>query len=382
MKRQFICIVAAALALASCNGKKASIDLRLEGAAERDVVLSVLNINKVEVADTLKTNASGKASAKFELPYQSPNFYYLSYNGIQLASLLLSPGDHVKVEVDTNGRNLKVKGSKESELLQQINREIDKSQKSFDSLSVQMIACSEIGDVESVQRIRYELGKLYVAQKQAAVKHLVNHPYSFTNIRNLYRHFNENFPMFSELTDGVYFKQLADSLKVEYPQSPYVKVLEKEASAYFNGMELSYRMKETPQALFPELSITDTKSEVRNLTSLAGRPFILLFWEPSNNEQKMFNAELENIYNQFKGRGLEIYSVCITTDKAYWHSIVNRFPWINVCDGDGSASSSLRLYNVTKLPCLYLFNKKGEITAKDVFDKNGLAKAVSAICVE
>ena len=90
-----------------------------------------------------------------------------------------------------------------------------------------MIACSEIGDVESVQRIRYELGKLYVAQKQAAVKHLVTHPYSFTNIRNLYRQFNENFPMFAELTDGVYFKQLADSLKVEYPQSPYVKALEK-----------------------------------------------------------------------------------------------------------------------------------------------------------
>ena len=168
----------------------------------------------------------------------------------------------------------------------------------------------------------------------------------------------------------------------EYPQSPYVKALEKEASASFNEMELSYRMKETPQALFPELSITDTKSEVRSLNSLAGRPFILLFWDPSNNEQKMFNAELESIYNQFKGRGLEIYSVCVTTDKAYWHSIVNRFPWINVCDGDGSASSSLRLYNVTKLPCLYLFNKKGEITAKDVFDKNGLAKAVSAICVE
>ena len=96
----------------------------------------------------------------------------------------------------------------------------------------------------------------------------------------------------------------------------------------------------------------------------------------------MFNAELEQIYNQFKGRGLEIYSVCITTDKAFWNSIVNRFPWINVCDGEGTASPSLTTYNVTKLPTLFLFNKKGEITSKDVFDKSGLTKAVSSVCLE
>jgi len=382
MKRQLVCLLAAIALLSSCSSKKAGIDIKVPGVQERDLILSVLNINKVDVVDTLKTDASGKASLKFDLPYESPNFYYVSYNGVQLASLLLCPGDRAKIEVDTNGRNLKIKGSKESELLQTVNSQIEKGQKSFDSLSVQMIACSEIGDVESVKRLRYELGRLYVEQKQAAIKHLVTNPKSFTNIRNLYRQFNENFPMFAELTDGVYFKQLADSLKTVYPESPYVKALEKEAATSFNEMELTYRMKEVPQSLFPELAITDTKSKVQKLSSLAGKPFILLFWDPTNNEQKMFNAELEKVYNQFKGRGFEIYSVCITTDKAYWHSIVNRFPWINVCDGNGTSSTSLTLYNVTKLPALYLFNKKGEITAKDVFDNNGLVKAVSSVCLE
>ncbi len=381
MKKVLICL-AAALALCSCSGKKAGINIKVTGASESDLILSVLNINKVDVVDTLKTDAAGKASIKIDLPYQSPNFYYISYNGVQLASLLLSPGDRAKVEVDSNGKNLKVKGSKESELLQTVNAQIDKSQKSFDSLSVQMIACSEIGDVESVQRIRYELGRLYVSQKQAAIKHLVTNPHSFTNIRNLYRQFNENFPMFADITDGVYFKQLADSLKADYPLSPYVKALEKEAAAAFNEMELSNRIKDADQILYPEIAAPDTKSQIRRLSSLAGKPFILLFWDPSKNEQKMFNAELEQIYNQFKGRGLEIYSVCITSDKAYWNSIVSRFPWINVCDGMGVNSPALVAYNISTLPTLFIFNKKGEIAARDIFDKNGLTKAVSSVCLE
>ena len=377
-----VLFLAAALLLAACSGDKATLKLKVDGAANRDVVLSLLNVSKVEVVDTLKTDASGKASAKIDLPYKSPNFYYLNYNGIQIASLLLCPGDRVKVEADSNGRNVKISGSKECELLQEVDAAIAKGQKSFDSLSVQLIACNEIGDTESGKRLRYELGRLYVAQKQAAVKHLVQHPYSFTNLRNLYRQFNENFPLFSEITDGVYYRQLADSLQTLYPNSPYVAALDNDATALFNDMELSYRVKNAEQTSFPEIALPDNRANVRKLTELSGRPFILLFWDASDNTQKMFNAELEKIYSQFSGRGLEIYSVCITTDKAYWNSIVNRFGWINVCDGKGNASQSLVQYNVTKLPALFLFNKDGAIVGKDIFDNKGLVKAVSSVCLE
>lgn len=374
--------LAVLLSFCACSSDKASIKLKIDGAANRDVVLSILNVNKVDVVDTLKTDAAGKASAKIDLPYQSPNFYYLDYNGIRIASLLLAPGDKAKVEADSNGRSVKVSGSKESELLQSVDQTIAKSQKSFDSLSVQLIACNDIGDVESVKRIRVELGKLYVNQKQAAVKHLVKNPYSFTNLRNLYRQFNENFPLFSELTDGVYFRQLADSLQTVYPNSPYVAALDKEAISLFNEMDLSYRMKDANQINFPEIALPDTNAEIRSLTDLSGKPFLLIFWDPADNNQKMFNAELEKIYNQFKGRGLEIYSVCVGTDKAYWNSIVNRFPWINVCDGKGSATPGLVLYNVTKLPAMFIFNKNGEIVGKDIFDNKGLVTAVSSVCQE
>ena len=87
-----ILFLAALLAFAACSSDKASLKIKIDGAAQKDVVLSLLNVNKVEVVDTLKTDAAGKASAKLDLPYKSPNFYYLDYNGIRIASLLLCPG--------------------------------------------------------------------------------------------------------------------------------------------------------------------------------------------------------------------------------------------------------------------------------------------------
>ena len=380
MKRQLIWLSVALLGLFSCSKDKARIDINLKDAPGSELVVTTLNVNKRDVVDTVKTNKSGKASLKVVLPYASPNFYYISYKGNNLASLLVSPSDKVKVEVDTNGQNLSVSGSAESELLQKVNADITRSQYSFDSLTVLLLQLSDTDDGQRLKNIRTEMGRLYVKQKQKAIRHLIANPFSFTNLRYLYRQFNDNFPLFAELTDGVYYKQLADSLKTVYPKSPYVASLENDVQRFFNEMELSYRVSEAPQTVYPELALPDVNAEVQTLSSLLGHPFILLFWDQTDNTQKMFKAELESIYNQFSGRGLKIYSVGVTTDKTFWNSIVKRFSWINVCDGKGSLSASLKTYNVTKLPTLFVFDKEGRIVKKDVFDKAGLSSAVSSVC--
>lgn len=381
--KKILFILLSVLLIAGCGkSKKATLKLNVDNLQEGKLVVSILDISKMNVVDTLTTNKKGEASVKLDLPDDSPNFFYVSYNGVQIASLILAPGDKVKVFVDTLGKNLKISGSEESVLLQQVNSEIEKGQKQFDSLTVQLLACDQIGDTESSKRIRYELGRLYVNQKQGAVKHLVNNPFSFTNIPNLYRQFNANFPLFAQLEDGVYYKQLSDSLKSKYPESAYVKVLDKEVAEFYNQMELSGRFSNVKESSFPDIELPDNKAQMQKLSQLEGRPFMLLFWDPADNAQKMLNAEIETIYNQYKGKGFEIYSVCISTDKAFWNSITNRFPWINVCDGTGANCVALKTYNVTSLPSLFLFDKKGTIVSKNVFETARLSKAVSSVCQE
>ncbi len=61
---------------------------------------------------------------------------------------------------------------------------------------------------------------------------------------------------------------------------------------------------------------------------------------------------LKPVYDRFKGKGLAIYSVNIDTDKALWANIVKNqgLEWTSVCDGLGTASPVITMYNVKNLP--------------------------------
>ncbi len=369
----------AALMLTACGGgDRAIIKAEIEGLQNTQVELTMLNVGKVVMVDTLNTDKKGNVKFKVEVPYSSPNFYYLNYNGTLLASLIVAPGDNIRLSVDTLGRNLKIEGSAESELYRDINAEISKAQKKFDSLTVRLIDCNESGDAEGAGRIRLELGRLYVKEKQTAVRSIISNPYSFTNIMQLYRQFNENLPLFAQLSDGIYFSQVCDSLKPKYPDSPYIKALEREVAGFNNNLELSSRIEAASETAFPDIVMSDVNGNEQALSSLMGRPFILLFWSLSD-AQKMLNAELETVYNRFKDKGLQIYSVCVDTDKVSWAQIVKRLPWINVCDGAGSESVSVASYNVSHIPSMFLFDRSGSIAGKDIFDMDRLNAAVAKL---
>lgn len=375
-----LAVAATSLFLVSCGHKNtAVIKATIEGAAEKDVVVNILNVNRISVVDTVKTDKMGYFKYKVKLPYDSPNFYYLAYHGTTVASLLLVPGDKVKITVDTLGKTLKISGSEESILLGEVNDSIARSQKMFDSLTEQLIACDNIGDKENAERLRYELGHLYVKQKQASLKSILRHPYSFTNITLLYRQFNENLPLFAQLTDGIYFKQVCDSLKPKYPNSPYVKALQDEVTKFYNYMELNQKIENAGQTAFPDIAMPDIHSKIQHLNSLLGRPFMLLFWSPSDNSQKMLNAELVNLYNKYKAKGFQIYEVCVDPDKVTWASIVKNYPWINVCDGMGLSSTALSTYNISEIPAMFLFDKSGSIAGKNIFNMKNLDAAISKL---
>jgi len=383
MKRDFfkifISIIILTLFVNCTNKGGAKFRLEIDGASKKQVVLSFLDVNKLVTIDTLKTNKLGVVSKNVELPDNSPNFYYISYNGKNIATLLLSPGDNLEIKVDTLGENITVNGSKECELYLQIDKDFKKSQKEFDSLVTKLLEYQDLGDKVNQENISYELGRFYVREKREALKNIVSNPYSFTNVVLLYRQFSDNLPLFSALTDGVYFLKVADSLKTLYPNSLFVKALEKEANNLTKTMQMNERLKNLSEIPFPEISLPDIKANKQSLSSLFGRPFILLFWHSGDIAQKMFNAELKSIYEKYQGKKLEIYAVCVDTDKAYWASLISHLPWINVCDGLGENSAALVTYNITKLPSMFIFDKEGDVVDKDVYDLDKLDYIISKL---
>lgn len=380
--KKTIFLILTVVTLFSCGQKEnASIQLDVPGAGDKEIVLSKLLINKIEVIDTLKTNAQGSVKYKVKVGEKTPEFFYLSYNRKRLVSLILKGGDNVNITVDTLGKGLKINGSEESIRLVDIEKDVYCATVKFDSLSRELVAAIDIKDNEKADKIRYELGDLYVKQKRAAITGIMTNPYSFANLTLLYQQLNENLPLFASTNDLVYYKRVYDSLQLVYPNSAYVKSLKEEVTNYENAMVLNNKISQAEESAFPEIALPDTQSNIQKLSALYGKPFILLFWSSTNADQKMFNQDLKELYAKYHPKGLEIYQVSADMDKTLWATVVKEqeLPWINVCDGLGTASSTLSTYNVTQLPTMFVFDKSGNISARNIFDKQGLNAALSKL---
>lgn len=370
------------LSAVGCGTKDtAVVDINLSGAGSKEIIVSKLAVNQIKVVDTIKTNASGNGNVKIKIGDGSPNFYYLSYNRKKLVSLILKPGDKVKVVVDTLGNGLSVSGSDESVLLGKIEGDLLKATSKFDSLSVALANAVDAKEQEKAQSLRYELGKLYVKQKQGAIKSIISNPHSFTNITLLYQQFTENLPVFADSKDGLFVRRVYDSLQPLYPNSVYVKALKAEVDNLDNTLALQEKLESAGESTFPEILLPDVNSNKIALSSLTGRPFVLMFWSTQDVKQKIYNKDLDELYVKYKDAGLEIYQVCVDSDKTAWATAVKeqKLPWISVCDGLGVVSPAVTSYNVTAVPALFVFDKNGNITAKNVFEKSKLDAELAKI---
>ncbi len=180
MKKFFLTAIVAVAAFA-CSTDKASIKGIIEGTSKGDLVLKVLDINNQRVIDSIEIE-DGKFDYNLKLKDKTPNFYYLYYNERKIASFILLPGDNVKLIADTLGKKILTEGSEETKLLTQIEGETQTLRIRFDSLANMLDSAITKGDEEKRTALNYELGSLYVKQKQSSIKHLYTNPNSSTNV--------------------------------------------------------------------------------------------------------------------------------------------------------------------------------------------------------
>ena len=337
------------LLAASC-GKNTSIKGTLAGAPGRPLTVKLLDVNVYETLDTVKTDAAGAFRYALDVKSGQPQFVYLYDGDTKIASLLLQKGDKVVVEADTLG-HYSVTGSEESALLQQVEQDFA----SFLSGMENTLAGAEEGT--PVAEVNQALSRQYISYYRKALTYIISHPHSLTVIPVLYQKVNDSFPVFKETSDAIHFRSVCDSLKTVYPESAYVKALDKEAERRLNLMSLQEKMKDAGSINFPALEMPDVKGEKVKLSDVDAKVILVQFWDASNAEQKMFNIDqLIPLYEEFHAKGFEIFSVNVDTDKTLWGTTVRnqKQPWINVCDGLGAASPALRQFNVTSLPALYL----------------------------
>jgi peroxiredoxin len=379
MRKLAVLGLAALMAVGCSKNNGAQVNAQIEGAGNAEVVLYQLAVNQVKTVDTIKTGADGKFSYTVAMPEAAPDFYYLTYKGNKLASLVLKAGDKVSVKVDTLGAGLAIEGSEESLLLGQYEKGLATVSAQMAQMSEQMNAAIEKKDLAAAEELKIKMGKSYVNYRRDLIKTIMENPYSFANINALYQQVGQQLPVFSSENDYLLVERVHDSLATLYPSSVYLQSLKEQISGAKNAIALAEKIYEAETKSFPNLSLPDINAKNVELSSLEGKPFILMFWTISEPSQKMFNNDLKELYRKYRSSGLEIYQVSLDEDKTAWASAVKdqQLPWISVCDGKGPASPAVVAYNLLTVPTMFVFNAKGDLVANgNLTDKGELENAI------
>ena len=369
-------MILAASALAAACTAGAGIEGVVSDAPSSEVIVKLLNINRYEVLDTVKTDASGHFAYKVEVEEGQPEFVYIFHKDTKIASLLLENGDKVTVTADTLG-NYTVEGSDESVKLAQVEKNHAEAYAKLNALSAKM----ESATGAEAAAIGKELSKEYVGYYRNCVRYILENSKSLTSVPVLYQSFGPGLPVFAQSTDAIHFVNVANSLEAVYPSSRYVRALRKEAERRFGYLQLAERIASAEPVDFPDIELADRNGQQRKLSEVDSKVVLIYFWSATVPTQTMFNLDvLKPLYDDFHKKGFEIYAVSLDTDKAAWAQVVKEqnMPWVNVCDARGAASPYVMLYNIGALPVAYILND-GQFVDGEIVDEASLRNLLNKL---
>lgn len=362
MKKIFFVATVLLMALSSCQSSKVKILGRFVGSDANMVYLERNTTLEQAIIDSVKIAEDGSFTLKISDAPSTPTLYNVIYNNERIP-LLVQGGD--KINVQSAGsvlRNCEVSGSLESELLHKFNKEYISG-----VAQLNQIISKYTDDLseEQTKAVSKEYTDLYRKIKRNQLRFIIENKDRIAAIYALYQRIPNDANLFNGDSDVIYYRTVAEAIEQTYPESPYLPILRTQIARMDAQLNLLSNIKETS---FPEIKMADMYGNQKSLASLEGNVILLHFWSVAIGNGNAINADLKEIYAKYHDQGFEIYQVGIDTSKAAWINAVQeqQLPWISVSDLQGQASSSLKSYNITKLPANYLIDRKGNIVAKDL----------------
>ena len=371
----YIILLVMAITAFACKSNKTEINGLIRGGEEINLTLERLDVNRTSVIDSIVTAKDGSFSIKVDL--EEPELYVLKDENGEIINLLVSPGDKISLESSTDsfGKAYTLSGSQESEGIRMLVEHLALTRKNLDSL--QLVA-GAIGDPENPQMelLRNTYAQAIIKQKRFTIKYLVEHMGSLSSVYALYQKYNEETLVLNLENDLQYFKAVADSLEVTFPNSSLTKSLladvQQREADFQEAKQFNSLMEMADEATgMLDLSIPDRDGQEVALSTLQGKVTLISFWASGNNESVQSLLQLQSTYNKYHAKGFEVYAISLDNNKINWMNAIdfNEFKWINVSELSFPESNAAVLYNVTELPTTFLINRDGDIVAKNLYGR-------------
>ncbi len=118
----------------------------------------------------------------------------------------------------------------------------------------------------------------------------------------------------------------------------------------------------------PDISLPDPNGQIKTLSTLRGSYVLVDFWASWCGPCRFENPNVVRLFQQYKEKGFEVYSVSLDSDKQKWINAIETdgMEWNHVSDLQKWESSVVPLYNIDGIPMTFLLDKEGIIIAKNL----------------
>ncbi len=381
MRKIFYLLALAALLINACTSEnRITVKGKINGEKQRKSIF----LNRIEVdypvfIDSSEIGRNGNFRFRIESPF--PEFYQLGFSSSNFITILASPGEKIDLVFNDSilWKDYSVTGSEGSADIKMLDERLARTRKQLDSVELVYIDASERSSFED-ERISLEktYEDLIKNQRKNNIDFIVSNPGSFASIKALYQELDNETGVLYETRDLQYFKIVADTLGRYYPRSKNVIALKQDVERGMNRFSLGkiIELADTIREVNLDPVLTDIDGNRIALSSLRGKYVLLSFWSATSAESVAENRQLKEYYRQYKNRGFEIYQVNLDADENAWRTAVRfeELPWISTREDDPRNPVTARLFNVQQLPANYLYDKNGDIVAKDLHGRSLMIK--------
>lgn len=366
----FVAIIAAVMAISSCNEKKFQVTGNITDAKDSILYFEHMSLNGPVTTDSVKLTGDGSFSFSGK-DEGTPEFYRLRIAG-QIINIAVDSTETIEVNASypTMASGYDVKGSYDCSKIKELALMQMQLQRNVNAIAADPTL--------NVQAVTDSINKVV-----AAYKYKVKNDYIFKEPMKAYAYFalfqtiNMGYQTMlifnprNSKDDVKVFAAVATSWDTFYPKAERGANLHNIA---LEGMK-NVRIIRSEQAkrLDPkvidtsgiiEIALKDNKGIVRRLSDLKGKVVLLDFHLFSADGSADRIMMLRDIYNKYHKLGLEIYQVSVDTDEHFWKTQTAALPWISVRVDDNSASV-LNNYNVQAVPTFFLLNKNVNVVKRD-----------------
>ncbi len=355
MKR-IILMMAVIAMLTACDGNKFHIDGTIEGASDSTLVLEQSSNGEWLVIDSIKVGNNGKFSVSATAP-EVPSIYQLRL-GNQSICFPIDSLDHLTIsaKLPNMGIDYTLSGSEHAEQVMKIDKEA-------------MQFAGGKGTAAELEAWKNKLSQQIAADPSGIVAYYAINKY--IDGKPLYDPMNDN-----DLRIIGAVANSFNSFRPDDPRTNYLVNLLLDGQRRRRAMSAANDTVYADVASLIEIKLQDSNGKEQVLSKVASENRIVLldFTAYTTEISPQLNKLLNDIYQQYHSRGLQIFQVSVDEDNVAWRKASQNLPWITVFDPNSINSQIIGAYNVNGIPTTFII-KGGEIVER-VEDATRLKAAV------